>query len=422
MASTTEQDSTPVRLDNWKALAQYLGRCTRTVQRWHSKYGLPVRHLGGESGSVFAFTDELDDWLRERGRSTATKKLSAPLRPAALQDSTLNHDSDGFSAHPTLDGQRNRASSLVALAQKMRENPSHANLGDIARLYRKAIEFDPMNAGAWAGLSLSLVAQGLIGSLHPLNAYEPARAALRRAIEINPDLLEVVRAEAWLKMLVDRDWKGARDRFDAALLQCRSNAPTLVGRSILHISEGSMPEAHSLLLEALSYWPLSTAVVTILCWHQYLAGRPEAAIALITQARAGGHYGAILDAVEALSLIRTGKPGDCIPYLESLIAESPRHHTLRGVLGYAYGVTGRIQDARDALEILTEPGLRGEYDYAYPSALTLLGLNQSRRAMECLERSYHHGSLWSLGFHSDPILEPLHTDPHFTFIGKFTHS
>ena len=105
-----------------------------------------------------------------------------------------------------------------------------------------------------------------------------------------------------------------------------------------------------------------------------------------------------------------------------LIAESPRHHTLRGVLGYAYGVTGRIQDARDALEILTEPGLRGEYDYAYPSALTLLGLNQSRRAMECLERSYHHGSLWSLGFHSDPILEPLHTDPHFTFIGKFTHS
>ena len=56
----------PTRLDTWKSIAQYLGRSCRTIQRWHSRYGLPIRHLGGESSSVFAYAHELDEWLKER--------------------------------------------------------------------------------------------------------------------------------------------------------------------------------------------------------------------------------------------------------------------------------------------------------------------------------------------------------------------
>jgi hypothetical protein len=56
--------TSPVRLDSWKDIAQYLSRGTRTVQRWHADWGLPVRHIGGISTSVFAFSDELDSWLR----------------------------------------------------------------------------------------------------------------------------------------------------------------------------------------------------------------------------------------------------------------------------------------------------------------------------------------------------------------------
>ncbi len=57
---------TPMRLDSWKTIARYLRRSTRTVQRWHAECGLPVRHIGGLSTSVFAFSDELDRWLREQ--------------------------------------------------------------------------------------------------------------------------------------------------------------------------------------------------------------------------------------------------------------------------------------------------------------------------------------------------------------------
>ena len=55
-----------IRLDSWKGIAQYLRRSTRTVQRWHADFGLPVRHIGGISTSVFAFSDELENWLRNQ--------------------------------------------------------------------------------------------------------------------------------------------------------------------------------------------------------------------------------------------------------------------------------------------------------------------------------------------------------------------
>lgn len=63
-SEATSLHASPVRLDSWKGIAQYLRRGTRTVQRWHVEYGLPVRHIGGISTSVFAFSDELDGWLR----------------------------------------------------------------------------------------------------------------------------------------------------------------------------------------------------------------------------------------------------------------------------------------------------------------------------------------------------------------------
>ena len=58
--------SKPTRLNSWKQIADYLGRGTRTVQRWHSTLGLPVHKMHATSRSeVFAYKTELDRWLRQ---------------------------------------------------------------------------------------------------------------------------------------------------------------------------------------------------------------------------------------------------------------------------------------------------------------------------------------------------------------------
>ena len=52
-------------LHGWKDIANYIGRAVRSVQRYESELKLPIRRPAGKDHSaVFAFSDELDQWLQ----------------------------------------------------------------------------------------------------------------------------------------------------------------------------------------------------------------------------------------------------------------------------------------------------------------------------------------------------------------------
>jgi len=55
------------KLDSWGEIASYLGREVRTVQRWERTEDLPVhRHEHKKKSTVYAFTGELDAWIKNR--------------------------------------------------------------------------------------------------------------------------------------------------------------------------------------------------------------------------------------------------------------------------------------------------------------------------------------------------------------------
>lgn len=76
------------RLDSWKAIAEYLGRDVRSVQRWERGLGLPVHRVSGEKGGVvFAFTGELERWLQDRpGNCSSSSDLTSPALGSALAE------------------------------------------------------------------------------------------------------------------------------------------------------------------------------------------------------------------------------------------------------------------------------------------------------------------------------------------------
>lgn len=82
------------RLDSWKEVAAYLGRGTRTVQRWEREEGLPVHRLMHDKlGSVYAFKTELDTWMQGR-RAEDLAQAGGPPSIAVLSFADLSREKD----------------------------------------------------------------------------------------------------------------------------------------------------------------------------------------------------------------------------------------------------------------------------------------------------------------------------------------
>lgn len=78
-------------LSSSKEISAYLGRGIRTVQRYEAQFGLPIRRpVALERGYVFAFSDELDDWLGKTPDDFCVHSNAEFQRSAHLP--TLNSD------------------------------------------------------------------------------------------------------------------------------------------------------------------------------------------------------------------------------------------------------------------------------------------------------------------------------------------
>jgi len=70
------------RLDSWKEIASYFGRDERTLKRWEKDRGLPVRRLPGARGGVYAFTDDLAQWMSHHNRGLPESGEHVSPQPA----------------------------------------------------------------------------------------------------------------------------------------------------------------------------------------------------------------------------------------------------------------------------------------------------------------------------------------------------
>src|SRR5437879_11205818 len=69
-------------LNSWKDVAAYLGKTTRTAQRWERDLGLPIhRPVNKPAGVILADTDEIDAWIIARRMHS-----SGATTPVALND------------------------------------------------------------------------------------------------------------------------------------------------------------------------------------------------------------------------------------------------------------------------------------------------------------------------------------------------
>jgi tetratricopeptide (TPR) repeat protein len=388
---------TKVRLDSWKAIAEYLERSSRTVQRWHAYHGLPVHHFGGSKGSVFAYAEDIDHWL---------VGLAEETRIAA------GGEDEGLAAR------KSRSFALTSSADEMWETRSERNLHTIAGFYREAIDEYPANAAAFIGLANTMIFAAAFGIMDPSAAYPRAREALRRMPQLDAASLDAKCAEAWINLMNERKWRQARTGFEVVLCERPRSSFALSGQALLCIAEDNLQEAARYAQEAWTQNRMACSLAALLCWVQYLAGDYEQALELAEEVRTSGGCGATVAAIEALAMIQAGLAARVPHRIEEIAGDFPQSQNLQGVLGYAWAVSGQTDKALEIFRSLEQMSEMKKRNHGYALALVCIGLNRRQEAISWLEAAYAEGALPSLGLRSDPILRPLRGEQRFELLRR----
>jgi len=120
------EPSSNQELNSWKEIASHLERGVRTVQRWESELGLPVRRTGrGKRGAVYALVSELDLWRVTSGAVVGKELDPGSERAAgsAVEESRRlmsNIQSMVLSVSMTTVRQRQQAQALQKRLDEMR--------------------------------------------------------------------------------------------------------------------------------------------------------------------------------------------------------------------------------------------------------------------------------------------------------------
>jgi tetratricopeptide (TPR) repeat protein len=77
------------RLDSWKEIASFFGRDERTVNRWEKELGLPIHRLPGTKGRVYAYVEELSAWLAASKNAAAASPVYNSVSQVAVESSRL---------------------------------------------------------------------------------------------------------------------------------------------------------------------------------------------------------------------------------------------------------------------------------------------------------------------------------------------
>jgi tetratricopeptide (TPR) repeat protein len=275
--------------------------------------------------------------------------------------------------------------------------------------YEQAIQSDPNYALAYARLADSYGLLPFYTSVLPEEAFEKARSAAKKGLDIDETLAEAHSALGFIKMYYDYDWETAETELKRAV-------QTKPGYVTAH------------------HW-----------YSEYLSwmGRHEEAIAEISRAHEIDHLSLLINYMKGYILFYARQyekaieqsqktleldqnfllPYDTIGnsyvqkgmYEEAIVAFQKEGDIDR--LAYTYALAGKREKALALLEEMKDRWERGDI-LAHPIANVYVGLGEEDLAVEWLEKSFERREPRVVLLKVDPRFDPLRSHPRFKALLK----
>lgn len=244
------------RLRGWKEIGRHFGVDERTAKRWEQARGLPVHRLPGEARApVYAFADELDQWVARSRAEADMEPAPAAHRPAA----PLPHAVLWRRVAPLLLLLLLGSALWFGWRASEQARLAEARTGDLVRLAAGQVAAlnDQLDSAPGPVAVRAALAADAVSVLGRIATLEGAKPPLRR------EAAEAFRRLAVLQGAIDRpslrDREAARRSLDAARAlvaedpapdAARIRAAILVEAARLASGAGALAEAEALLAEA----------------------------------------------------------------------------------------------------------------------------------------------------------------------------
>ncbi len=282
-----------------------------------------------------------------------------------------------------------------------------------AALFERALERDPRYALAWAGLADAHGEIAFSGSGRASEHWARSEAAARRALELEPGLVEAQIPLAEKRLFWDLDYAGAERDLRRILAAHPKNSEALIVYGYLLQSLSRYDESLAVRTRALAIDPLNPAthwgiVNTHLTARDWGTARNKLEELLEMQPR---HNQANIGMIRVL--IAEGKPVEAVQLARKLNEWDARPLN-RAFLGYALAANGQREEALSILRELQTPSTQ-RFVPPFSVAVLLVGLGEFDAALSVLEKIVDEPQ-HAIRLNTEPLFDPLREDPRFQLL------
>lgn len=270
----------------------------------------------------------------------------------------------------------------------------------------QALEIDPAYALAHAQLAFNFISLGWIGFTRPHEAFPKAKAAARKALEIDGSLSQAYCSSAIISLLYDWDWTAAERGFKKALSINPGYDFAHFGYAVFLASQDRLEEALLALKKAVELDPLSLRMNAELGFGFRLNRRyAEAQEQLKKTIEMDPNFG-LAHFYMGIVYNDRGMYKEAIPEFQRAIELTGFHSKAFGFLGYAHAMLGQKDEAQKILHELEE---RSKEEYIGPTHLMVIheALGDIDKSFECLEKAMEE---------RDPIMTLMKVLPEFDIV------
>lgn len=278
------------------------------------------------------------------------------------------------------------------------------------RFFEEAVARDSSFARAWAGIADAYAVLAFYDYLPPAEAYPKAKAAARRALQLDPFLAEAHASLGYIALYYDWDWNAAEASFQRSIELNPSYTVAHQWYANHLVARGRFEEAAREMTHAREVNPLSLIANGALGWVYFYARRYEDAIAQCDLALEMAPDWDLCHIWKGQAFEELGRRDEAIASLQGAVELSGGTGISMVALARAHATFGEPDRAR---ELLAEMRAAGEYQPSYEIAKVYVALGEHDRALDWLERACEEHAHSMAFLKVDPQLVPLHGNPRF---------